>query len=215
MIASIIVIATLVVTLAGIWKTFTKAGEGGWKALIPIYNNYIMLRIGGHSGWWVLAFLLPAIPWLIAVLSATANAQTTTTGNSSNIPVGQFSVSPDQILGIGGAMAAFIIAMILLAVMAFFQLIVLVSVVMTYDLARSFGKGMAFAWGLIVLPFVFWPILGYGDAEYRGPVAHPNMVENGAGAHVAEETNSNPKATSEAPDNTDNENQSGGDPFVS
>lgn len=214
MIASIIIIAVLVITLAGIWKTFTKAGESGWKALIPIYNNYIMLRIGGHSGWWVLAFLLPAIPWLIAVLSATANAQTTSMESSGSIPVGQFSVSPDQILGIGGAMAAFIIAMIMLVVMAFFQLIVLVSVVMTYDLARSFGKGMAFAWGLIVLPFVFWPILGFGDAEYRGPVAHPNMVDQGAGAHVASGSNTNSNPAPEASDNADEESSSNSDPFV-
>ncbi len=210
MIVSIIIIAALVITLAGIWKTFVKAGESGWKALIPVYNNYIMLRIGGHSGWWVLTFLLPLIPWLIAILSATANAQTTTNmAGTTSLPVGQMNVTPDQILGIGGVVAAVIITMIMLAVMAFFQLLVLVSVVMTYDLARSFGKGMAFTWGLLVLPVVFWPILGFGEAEYRGPVAHPDMVDAGSGAHITQNNQAeNQQASQEAADDN------GGDPFM-
>lgn len=33
------------------WKIFTKAGEAGWKALIPIYNVYILYKISGISFW--------------------------------------------------------------------------------------------------------------------------------------------------------------------
>lgn len=36
-------------------------------------------------------------------------------------------------------------------------------------LARSFGKDSGFAVGLFFLGFVFYPILGYGDAVYIGP----------------------------------------------
>ncbi|MCJ8330321.1 MAG: signal peptidase I [Lentisphaeria bacterium] len=32
--------------------------------------------------------------------------------------------------------------------------------------AERFGKGPGFAIGLIFLPFIFFPILGFGDAEY-------------------------------------------------
>ena len=31
------------------WKIFTKAGEAGWKSLIPIYNLYIMYKMVGMS----------------------------------------------------------------------------------------------------------------------------------------------------------------------
>lgn len=34
--------------------------------------------------------------------------------------------------------------------------------------ARAFGKDDAFAVGLILLPVVFYPILGFGKAEYKG-----------------------------------------------
>lgn len=36
-------------------------------------------------------------------------------------------------------------------------------------LARSFGKSGGFAAGLVFLPFVFMPMLGFGKAEYEGP----------------------------------------------
>jgi hypothetical protein len=37
-------------------------------------------------------------------------------------------------------------------------------------LSKSFGKNEGFTAGLIFLPFIFYPILGFGNAEYRGPV---------------------------------------------
>ena len=41
------------------------------------------------------------------------------------------------------------------------------------DMAKCFGKGGGFGIGLWLLPFVFAPILGFGDAQYLGPVAAP------------------------------------------
>ena len=37
------------------------------------------------------------------------------------------------------------------------------------DLCKSFGKDSGFTVGLILLPPVFWCILGFGDARYLGP----------------------------------------------
>ena len=39
------------------------------------------------------------------------------------------------------------------------------------DVAKSFGKGTGFGLGLAFLGFIFYPILGFGDASYRGPAA--------------------------------------------
>lgn len=36
-------------------------------------------------------------------------------------------------------------------------------------LAKSFGKNEGFTLGLILLPFIFYPILGFGNEEYQGP----------------------------------------------
>jgi putative flippase GtrA len=56
----------------------------------------------------------------------------------------------------------------------FFLLIIpgvnIVSLIMlTHELSKSFGKGAGFTFGLMVLSFVFYPILGFGGAPYLGP----------------------------------------------
>jgi hypothetical protein len=45
---------------------------------------------------------------------------------------------------------------------------IIVSIVLTSDLAKVFGKGIGFTIGLIFLPFIFYPVLGFGDAKYGG-----------------------------------------------
>ena len=39
----------------------------------------------------------------------------------------------------------------------------------TLDLAKSFGKSAGFGWGLLILPYIFWPMLAFGGATYLGP----------------------------------------------
>ena len=51
----------LAITLLGYYKLFEKAGEPGWKALIPGYNLWIHLQITGRPSWWILYMLIPII----------------------------------------------------------------------------------------------------------------------------------------------------------
>ncbi|MEY3130520.1 MAG: hypothetical protein RLY12_892 [Verrucomicrobiota bacterium] len=50
------------VVVVGMWKTFDKAGQPGWAAIVPFYNLVVMFRIGGQSGWFALSYLLNFIP---------------------------------------------------------------------------------------------------------------------------------------------------------
>jgi hypothetical protein len=43
-------------------------------------------------------------------------------------------------------------------------------VIAQLGLAKAFDKSLAYGLGLIFLPFIFIPILGYGDAEHTGQV---------------------------------------------
>ena len=36
------------------WIFFKKCGEDGWKAIIPFYNDYVLLKISGLNWWWIL-----------------------------------------------------------------------------------------------------------------------------------------------------------------
>ena len=51
----------LALAVVGLWKCFSKAGEAGWKAIVPIYNVVIMLRLAGKPGWWFLLLLIPFV----------------------------------------------------------------------------------------------------------------------------------------------------------
>lgn len=46
-----------------------------------------------------------------------------------------------------------------------------VAIIVWNDLSKSFGKGVGFTIGLILLPWVFLAILGWGSASYQGPAA--------------------------------------------
>ncbi len=48
---------------------------------------------------------------------------------------------------------------------------IVVWIIVAIDLAKSFAKSTAFAVGLIFLPFIFIPILGFGPAAYVEPAA--------------------------------------------
>jgi len=49
-------------------------------------------------------------------------------------------------------------------------LVNVVFAVWTYNLlSKSFGKSEGFTAGLILLSFIFLPILAFGDARYQGP----------------------------------------------
>lgn len=62
----IIAIIIGIICLVAFWKLFTKAGEAGWKCLIPIYNEYILFKIVYGNG---LKFLLLLVPVLNCVVS--------------------------------------------------------------------------------------------------------------------------------------------------
>jgi hypothetical protein len=49
-------------------------------------------------------------------------------------------------------------------------------------LSKKFGKDVGFTIGLIFLPFIFYPILAWGDAQYQGEKEdfenHPEILDS-------------------------------------
>ncbi|HEY2679727.1 MAG TPA: DUF5684 domain-containing protein [Candidatus Udaeobacter sp.] len=103
-------LAFTVLMIVACWKIFTKAGQPGWASIIPIYNWYILCKIVGRPGWWVILLLIPFVNFIIGII-------------------------------------------------------------LCIDLAKSFGKGVGFGIGLVLLSVIFFPILGFGSAQYQGPTA--------------------------------------------
>ena len=51
--------------LIATWRVYTKAGQGGWKCLIPLYNSYTLYRISWRAGMFWLVFFLTFIGWAL------------------------------------------------------------------------------------------------------------------------------------------------------
>tara|TARA_X000000950_G_scaffold76801_3_gene96161 strand:- start:1764 stop:3470 length:1707 start_codon:yes stop_codon:yes gene_type:complete len=53
------------VHFGGTWKLYRAAGESPWKALVPIYNAVILMKIINRPKWWVILLFIPTINVII------------------------------------------------------------------------------------------------------------------------------------------------------
>ncbi len=67
-VGGIVGLLVAILMIAALWKIFTKAGQPGWACLIPIYNIYILCKIVGRPGWWVILMLIPFVNFIIAII---------------------------------------------------------------------------------------------------------------------------------------------------
>jgi hypothetical protein len=70
-ILAVVYVAVVVFEIAALWQVFVKAGEAGWKAIIPIWNLLILLKVVGRHRWWIILFIIPivnVIVWLIVAI---------------------------------------------------------------------------------------------------------------------------------------------------
>ena len=58
----VVSLAMLIFSIVCMWKIFEKAGEAGWKSLIPIYNVYVWFKIAWEGKY----FLAPLLCGIVA-----------------------------------------------------------------------------------------------------------------------------------------------------
>ena len=61
MLYDILLVLYFVGPVVGLWFIFKKAGEASWKALVPVYNIVVWIKVCGKSWKWYIYFLVPAI----------------------------------------------------------------------------------------------------------------------------------------------------------
>ena len=54
-----------ITTVIGLWKLFSLAGEQGWKALVPLYNFIIWLKLIKKPWWWLFLIITPGVNFLM------------------------------------------------------------------------------------------------------------------------------------------------------
>ncbi|MCR5209477.1 MAG: DUF5684 domain-containing protein [Lachnospiraceae bacterium] len=155
-----------ILIIIGMWMINIKAGYKGWEALIPFYNIYVLTGISGKKSlfWWYLALAIGEIISLVLFIFTLIGSFTVFTGDDyvGNIYIGHGNAT---LIGMwGGFLVTFALAGI------FIIGIFLVYIFMCIGLAKSFGLNGGYAVGLIFLPFVFFPIIGFsGNIRYIGP----------------------------------------------
>ena len=87
--------------IVGIWRVLDKAGLPGWGIVVPIYGEYLLLKLVGRKWWW------------------------------------------------------------LLPIMNFVFLLV------PFEIAERFDRDATFGAGLLIFPYIFYPILGFGRSRYK------------------------------------------------
>jgi hypothetical protein len=75
-VATLIYLVIAVVDIVAMWRLFTKAGQPGWAAIIPIYNLYVLVKVAGREGWWVILYFIPfvnIVVWFIVAIDVAKN----------------------------------------------------------------------------------------------------------------------------------------------
>ena len=80
------------IMLVAMWKIFTKAGEAGWKCLIPIYSTYIDVKIADGNGWKFLLLLIPIVNIVYSIMLTVRLAKSF--GKGGGFAVGLLFLAP-------------------------------------------------------------------------------------------------------------------------
>ncbi|HSM13112.1 MAG TPA: DUF5684 domain-containing protein [Thermoanaerobaculia bacterium] len=96
-------LAIMVLVIAGIWKTFVKAGEPGWASIVPIYNLIVLLKIAGRPLWWFVLLLIPIVNIVVAFIVAIDLARKFGQGTGFGIGLALLPMIFYPVLGFGSS----------------------------------------------------------------------------------------------------------------
>ena len=71
---TVISLALAVFSIVCMWKVFEKAGEPGWKSLIPIYNIYIFYKIAWEAKYFLYLFLGIVVCYFLIIIGLGGNS---------------------------------------------------------------------------------------------------------------------------------------------
>jgi hypothetical protein len=68
------------------WIIYRKAGKEGWESIVPFYNIYVLLKIVGKPGWWLILYFIPLVNFIYFIW--TLNMLSKSFGKDSGFTVG-------------------------------------------------------------------------------------------------------------------------------
>jgi len=89
-------LAIIVVMIIAEWKIYEKGGQPGWAVFIPFYNIYVLLKMVGRPGWWLLLMFIPLVNLIIGII--VLNDLSKSFGQGVGFTLGLIFLSPIFIL---------------------------------------------------------------------------------------------------------------------
>lgn len=125
----------------GLWKMYKKAGQDGWKVLIPYYNNWVlMVDIAGlHMGYFIALIVLSLVSVVVGFI-------------------------PGLFVGLGIELGAINYVFSILSWVVSIASI-LIDVAMMYNLSKKFNKGIGWVVLSMFFSFITLPLLGFLKSE--------------------------------------------------
>lgn len=71
---AVVVIIFYILQVVAYWKIFTKAGEAGWKSLVPVYNTYVQYRLTWEAKYFWIALALAVVGGLLKAVGGIVGA---------------------------------------------------------------------------------------------------------------------------------------------
>lgn len=137
--------AVIVVSIAAFYKIYEKSNQPGWAIFIPVYNLLVFLKIIKKPWWLILIILAPSIIYLLYSASVMDHQL------SNPFDIEQRMKELEEMQKIW-----YYISIIYLLVHVYINVL----------LGKVFQKETGFIIGLILLPVIFYPILGFGNSQY-------------------------------------------------
>jgi hypothetical protein len=139
--------AAWVLLIVAHWRMFTKAGEAGWKSIVPFYSDYTLFKLVWNTNAY----------WIFLILTIVLGLTTAFSGS--------YAIEGSTVVATGASQNILFDIMSFLASIGYLFL----TVILSLKTALAYGKGTVYAVGLVLLPNIFTLILAFGNATYRGP----------------------------------------------
>lgn len=158
-----------VVSLIGMYKVFEKAGEGGWKAIIPFYNTLTLSKIVSGDiklgTFWIVTYGIYYILYQASSFSNVILAMRSGGG------ISDYYFTGVRFLMLLGAFA-FAIAM------------AVVSGILNYKLGKAFGKSDGWCIAMIFISGILVIAMGFDKTlKYIGPNGVPSSDQYGVNSY--------------------------------
>lgn len=158
--------AAVACQFVGSWMFFKKMGLPGWKGIIPFYSTYVLFdtvwdknKFKKYLGLSIAIIAAAVVYYILLFLSMVIGIVGYETGAGTDAGIIFF--------------VTFIIFSIIICVaeITLAVLLIILEYQLYSRLAKSFGKGTGFAFGLLFLSPVFFMILGFDKSLFLGKPA--------------------------------------------